>query len=92
MFFWYLHIIFQWITDSYMFILFLRMISDWYIMLVRRRPGSIFATVTQAVYALTEPPLRWLRQYIKPIPAGAVQIDLSFMVLWFALIVLEKIF
>ena len=51
MIFWYLHIIFQWITDSYMFILFLRMISDWYIMLVRRRPGSIFATVTQAVYA-----------------------------------------
>lgn len=41
------------------------------------------------VYALTEPPLRWLRRYIRPIPMGPVSFDTSFLVLYFALIVLR---
>jgi YggT family protein len=43
------------------------------------------------VYSVTEPPLRWLRRYIRPLPLGAISLDISFIVLYFALVALESV-
>ncbi|KAB8290998.1 YggT family protein [Bifidobacterium avesanii] len=76
--------------DAYMLVLFIRMILDWVSVLSPRwYPRGVAATLVSAVYTVTEPPLRWLRRYIKPIPMGMMYLDVSFMVLWFALVVLR---
>lgn len=36
-------------------------------------------------------PLRWLRRYIRPLPLGSIYLDVSFIVLYFALVVLESV-
>ena len=50
---------------------------------------STLATLLRIIYQLTEPPLRFLRRYIKPIPLGRVYFDVSFLVLYFVLVILR---
>ena len=78
------------LIDAYMLILFARMVLDWVSILAPRwYPRGVAATLIGVVYRVTEPPLRWLRRYIRPIPMGMMSLDVSFMVLWFALVVLR---
>lgn len=78
------------IIDAYMLILFARMVLDWVSILAPRwYLRGVAATLIGVVYRVTEPPLRWLRRYIRPIPMGMMSLDVSFMVLWFALVVLR---
>ena len=51
--------------------------------------GVVFSLII--VYSITEPPLRWLRRYIRPLPLGSIYLDVSFIVLYFALVVLESV-
>ena len=76
--------------DTYLLILFVRMILDWVMVLSPRwYPRGFVASLIRVIYALTEPPLRWLRRYIPPLPMGRIQLDVSFMVLYAALIIIQ---
>ena len=82
----------DWAIGVYILVLFIRMILDW-VMLLNRNwyPTGVVASLISIVYRLTEPPLRWLRQYIPPARLGAVSFDVSFVVLYFILIVLQML-
>ncbi|MCI1217483.1 YggT family protein [Bifidobacterium crudilactis] len=85
-----IRLIVDWVISAYLFILICRMILDWiFVLSPRWYPRGFVATLISLVYKLTDPPLRWLRRYIRPLPLGAIQLDLSFMVLYFVLIVLR---
>ena len=76
--------------ETYLLILFVRMILDWVLVLSPRwYPRGFVASLIRVIYALTEPPLRWLRRYIPPLPMGRIQLDVSFMVLYAALIIIQ---
>ena len=78
------------LIETYLLILFVRMILDWVLVLSQRwYPRGFMASIIRVIYALTEPPLRWLRRYIPPLPMGRIQLDVSFMVLYAALIVIQ---
>lgn len=80
------------LLDAYIAVLFIRMIFDWVFMLAPQwHPGRIAIDLIDLVYDLTEPPLRWLRRYIPPLPLGPIAIDLSFIVLYVALGVLRAL-
>jgi YggT family protein len=51
-------------------------------------PTGILARVAEVVYTLTDPPLRFLRRYIRPARVGNVAIDLSFTLLFVLVAVL----
>ena len=60
------------LVNAYILVLFIRMILDWVAVLASAwRPRGLVSSLIDAVYQLTEPPLRWLRQYIRPIPIGS---------------------
>ena len=78
------------LIDAYLFVLFIRMIVDWTMILMPRwYPRGVVSSLIRVIYALTEPPLHWLRRYIPPLPMGRIQLDVSFMVLYFILIVIQ---
>jgi len=78
--------------DAYITILFIRMILDWIAVLSPRwYPRGVVAKLINIVYTVTEPPLRWLRRYIPPLRLGAVALDMSFIVLYFILVVLRAV-
>ncbi|MCI1901211.1 MAG: YggT family protein [Bifidobacteriaceae bacterium] len=84
--------IIRWIIGIYISVLFARMIVDWVLVLARSwRPRGIVADIIRVIYALTEPPLRFLRRYVPALPLGPIALDVSFIVLYFVLIVLQAI-
>ena len=78
------------LVNAYILVLFIRMILDWVAVLAPLwRPRGLVASLIDAIYQLTEPPLRWLRRYVRPIPMGPVYFDVAFIVLYFILIVID---
>ena len=47
--------------------------------------------VAEAIYTVTDPPLRFLRRLIPPLRLGQVQLDLAFIVLFFGVSLLSAI-
>ncbi|MEQ6116098.1 YggT family protein [Bifidobacterium bifidum] len=83
-------LVIDWIIDAYITVLFVRMILDWVSVLAPRwYPKGVVASLINVIYQLTEPPLRWLRRYIRPIPMGPIAMDVSFIVLYAALVALR---
>ena len=71
------------LVNAYILVLFVRMILDWVLALSPTwRPSGIVASLFDAIYQLTEPPLRWLRQYIRPVPLGPIYFDVAYLVLY----------
>ena len=66
----------------YLLVVFGRLILDWIRVFARDwRPRGVLAVLCEAVYTVTDPPLRALRRVIPPIRLGGVALDLSFIVL-----------
>jgi len=55
------------------------------------RPRGAMLVIAEIIYTLTDPPIRLVRKVIPPIRLGPVAIDLSVMLLMFAVIVLMSI-
>jgi len=68
------------IVDLYILIIFVRVILSWI-------PHNPYHSVIRLIYQLTEPPLKWIRQWL-PSFGG---IDLSPIVLVVGIIILERI-
>ena len=78
------------LVNAYILVLFVRMILDWVLALSPTwRPSGIVASLFDAISQLTEPPLRWLRQYLRPVPLGPIYFDVAYLVLYFVLVVID---
>ena len=71
------------LINIYLVVLLARAVTSWF---PPPRPGTPFAFVTQLLRDLTEPLLAPLRRVIPP----AGPFDLSFMVLFFILLILQS--
>ncbi|MEJ5914854.1 YggT family protein [Pseudokineococcus sp. 1T1Z-3] len=76
----------------YIIVLLGRLVLDWIQVFSRDwRPTGVVLVVAEVVYSLTDPPLRWLRRFIKPIRLGQIQLDLAFIVLFLGLTILRSV-
>ena len=66
-----------------------RLVLDWIQTLARSwRPHGVVLVLAEAVYTVTDPPLRALRRAIPPLRICAIQIDLAFFLLFFLTFIL----
>ncbi len=64
--------------------LFIRLIFDWIQVFSRDwRPKGILLIVAEAVYTVTDPPIKALRKVLPPLRIGNIALDLAFLVLIF---------
>lgn len=76
----------------YLAVLFARMILSWVPMFSPNwQPRGALLVVAEVIYTLTDPPLRLLRRFIPAVRVGNVMLDLGFMVLWLAVLVLRQV-
>lgn len=67
-------------------LLLARFVIDWVMLLARSwRPSGFVAVLCEAVFSVTDPPLRAIRRVIPPLRMGGVALDLSPLVLLIAL-------
>lgn len=55
------------------------------------RPRGLILYVAEAVYAITDKPTALVRRFVPPLRLGGVSLDLSFLVLFFAVQILIPI-
>jgi YggT family protein len=67
----------------YLVLLIGRMIFSWIQAYARSwTPTGVLLVIAEGVYSATDPPLRFLRRYIRPLRIGSLALDLSFMLLF----------
>jgi len=80
------------VLDVALWVLVARALISWVNILVppSRLPWPV-VWVFDLVTRITEPPLRWLRRWVRPVRLGAVSLDLSFMVWFVVLLIAQRI-
>ncbi|HEY0189233.1 MAG TPA: YggT family protein [Cellulomonas sp.] len=86
----------QLVVLVFVLLLLVRLVLDWVQYFARDwRPHGAALVVAEAVYSVTDPPLRFLRRLIPPLTIGTLRLDLAFLVLmlgcWFLLSVLSAL-
>ena len=79
----------RFVVFLYLLVMIGRLVFDWIRIFAREwRPRGAALVGAEPIYTMTEPPLRALRKVIPPLRLGGASIDLSFMVLFFAVYLL----
>ncbi|MEY4282681.1 MAG: hypothetical protein RL467_237 [Actinomycetota bacterium] len=74
------------ILQLFLFALLGRLILDYIRMFARNwKPSGISLYFVEAIYAVTDQPMRFVGRFIPPLRLGAVSLDMSFIVLFFGI-------
>jgi YggT family protein len=80
------------IIQIYIVILFARLVLDYVQMFARSwTPRGPVLVLAEFVYTLTDPPLKAVRRVIPPLRVGSIALDLSFLVVLAALLLLTAV-
>jgi YggT family protein len=72
------------ILQIFLFALLGRLIFDYVQMFSRSwRPKGIILYFVEAIYTITDPPMKFVGRFVPPLRLGAVSLDMSFIVLFF---------
>jgi len=74
------------LLDAYLIVMFARIILSWFPI----EPGSGLASVYGFLYAITEPILGPIRRVLPPMGMGGMGLDLSPLVVFFAITILRS--
>ncbi len=55
------------------------------------RPKGLVLMTAMSVYAVTDPPIRWIRQRIPPLNLGGISLDVGFLIVFFAVVILKMV-
>ncbi len=87
-----LKIVLHYVLELYLVVLIGCAIISWINMFVRPwYPPRVVKALALGIFALTDPPLKFLRRYIRPLSLGTVRLDLSFMVLFIVVLILLQV-
>jgi YggT family protein len=87
-----LQIVLRYVLTIYLVILVGRMIFGWIQVFAREwRPTGFVLVLAEAIFTVTDPPLKFLRRFIPPLRLGMVALDLSFMVLFIVVLILLEV-
>ena len=69
----------------FLFALLGRLILDYIRMFARNwQPRGFLLVLVELIYSITDKPMTFMRRFIPPLRLGSVSLDLSFLVLFFA--------
>ena len=81
----------SWFFQIYTLILLARVLLSWIPLMSRGwTPRGVVLVVVEAVYFITDPPLKLLRSFIKPVRMGAISLDLGVLVLFLVIYLLRS--
>ncbi len=87
-----LQIVLRYVLTIYLVVLVGRMIFGWIQVFAREwRPTGVLLVLAEAIFTVTDPPLKFLRRFIPPLRLGMVAMDLSFMVLFIVVLILLEV-
>ena len=80
------------VLQVFVFVLLARLVLDYVFMFARSwTPRGPMLLLVEAVFSLTDPPLRFVRRFVPPLRLGSVALDLGFIVLLIGVQILMSI-
>ena len=80
-----------WLIGIYIWVLLARVLLSWIPMFAPHwTPKGLILVIVEFVYTLTDPPVKALGKVIKPVRIGNVSLDLSVLVLFIGLQILQS--
>lgn len=55
------------------------------------RPKGAALLLAMSVYAVTDPPIKWLQKRIPPLQLGGVALDMGFLITFFAVVIAQMV-
>jgi YggT family protein len=87
-----LALITYWALEIYFYALIGRLILDLFISFRPGfRPRGPLLVLSEVVFTVTDPPLKFLRKFIKPVSLGAISLDFAWTLLALGVIVLRNL-
>lgn len=78
------------VLSLFLYVLLARIIIDYVMMFSRTwRPQGLMLAIVDVIFQLTDPPLKFVRRFVPPLRLGQVSLDLAFIVLFFAVQILN---
>ncbi len=75
-----------------MLMLFARIALSWIFMFARDwQPRGFSALLVESVYVVTDPLIKPLRRVLPPLTIGMIRLDVAFLVVFFAVIILRGV-
>ena len=69
------------VLDVFFVVLIARLVFDWIQVFARQwTPRGVVLVVAEAVYTVTDPPIKVVRRVVPPLRLGGVGIDLAFLI------------
>ncbi|HVU74809.1 MAG TPA: YggT family protein [Mycobacteriales bacterium] len=78
------------LVTLYLLVLFARAVIDWVMALSHWRPTGLAIPLFEVIYTVTDPPIKLLRRLIPPLRIGSTALDLGFLVLVLALVIIQQ--
>jgi YggT family protein len=84
--------ILYWALQLFVYAMFARFIVD-FIMSVNRgwRPPAILMPVVDFAFTITDPPLKFVRRFVRPVRLGVVALDLAWTIVLIAALFLQRL-
>lgn len=77
----------------YLIVLIGRLVFDFVQIFARDwRPSGVILILVEAIYTVTEPPLKLIRKVVPPVRIGQVSLDLGFLILLIGIQILIGVF
>ena len=74
----------------YFVILFARFVLDLARVFARQwRPQGVGLVLAEFVYAMTDPPIKFVRRFVRPLRVGGVAIDFAFSIVFIACLIAQ---
>ncbi|MDQ2698240.1 MAG: YggT family protein [Actinomycetota bacterium] len=74
----------------YVVVLFARFVLDLARVFARQwRPRGLGLVLAEFVYTLTDPPIRFVRRFVRPVRVGGVAIDFAFSIVFIACLIAQ---
>jgi YggT family protein len=80
------------LLTAFIALLWIRFVVDWVQVFARSwTPRGVLLVLLEVVYSVTDPPIKALRRVIPPLRLGQVAIDLSFIIVLIAALLLRVV-
>jgi YggT family protein len=82
----------QFLLWLYSIALLARLVIEYLRMFARTwQPRGLVLVLVETIFTITDPPLRFVRRFVPPLRLGSINLDLSFLVVFFSVSIASRL-
>ena len=85
-------VVLQWALQIYFYFMVARLVADLLLSVNPNwRPRGLILVLVEVVFTLTDPPIKFIRRFVKPVRFGGIALDFGWTIVVFAIGILQSL-